>query len=581
MKCFLGRKTENKWRKKVEVVDIPKKSCIFVGKRTVKYNIMNNSPIISQTKLNVLQERVCSPINYLCNKIDSATPLWDGPIKMCQQIEDDQFAVDTVVMEAKKHNGAFNGVNTPRFYHAILCRVYIILYYLHPDDQLYQEIVFPRLKKNMGVYNDVHLNSINEQIDKILAQEKLLKKVQAEKKKDVKPVFAYVRHNGNEQDHLYIEYSEELLFRGMKGIIKGLSDRYGTHQDEANVWFNAKKIVHTLRDVKRPELLIDRAATALVAGQMYNEYKGSQIILICAYAMIRSSKDNTHFASFIQKMESLADEDTDLVVIKMSIHAIKNWISDNLPFDEYDYIGEHTSSSENYTSADIERIRNQIVEHEKVEREKLLKRVEELESNEKTLKQQVSSLEKELEAEKAKKESDSTEEELKTENEVLKKQIEQLEQKIAENSGDGKWIDWLDEAVFHSSIKPWEVFDTFHGISTPNLTDNARCYVLFRVLDKIHWLKKNVHQKDIIKWAYAHSGISWKDSEKLRFSDLPDGILKKDISQWRSASQRKGDYYASFSEALLTEFIYRETKGIQDKRKYIKNNCTPINFIPK
>lgn len=163
---------------------------------------------------------------------------------------------------------------------------------------------------------------------------------------------------------------------------------------------------------------------------------------------------------------------------------------------------------------------------------------------------------------------------------AVKADYEQLLKQIQSNSVE-KWVDWLDEAVFHPSVKPWEVFDTFHGISTPYLTDNARCYVLFRVLDKIHWLKKNIHQKDIIKWTYAHSGISWKDSEKLRFSDLPDGILKKDISQWRSASKRKGDYYASFAEALLTEFVYFESKGIQDKRKYIKDDCTPINFIPK
>ena len=372
---------------------------------------MNSSPIISQIKLNALQERVCSSINYLSSKIDSATPLWDAPIKMCQQIENDPFAVDSIILEAKKQNRLFNGLNTPRLYHAILCRVYILLYYLHRGDKLNEEIVFPRLKENMGVYNDVHLNTINEQIDKILAQEELMKKVQVEKKKDVKPVFAYVAHNRNEMDHLYIEYGEEKLFREMKDIIKYLTDMYHTRQDEANVWYNAKEIVHTLRDVNRPELLIERAATALVAGQLYSGYEGSQIILICAYAMIRSAKENTHFAPFIKEMESLADADTDLIVIKNSINVIKDIINEKHPFDDYDYIGEQTSNSESYTSADVERIRNQIVEHEKVEREKLLKKIEDLESSEKTLKQQVSSLEKELEAERAKKKSDSTEKE--------------------------------------------------------------------------------------------------------------------------------------------------------------------------
>jgi hypothetical protein len=197
----------------------------------------------------------------------------------------------------------------------------------------------------------------------------------------------------------------------MKGVIKYLTNMYDTHQDEADVWYNAKEVVHTLRDINRPEFLIERAATALVAGQMYHGYKGSQIILICAYAMICSSKNNTHFASFIKEMESLANTNTDLTVIKQFINAIKDIINKDIPFDDYDYIGEQASNSESYTSADIERIRNQIVEHEKVEREKLLKKIEDLESSEKTLKQQVSSLEKELEAERAKKKSDSNEKE--------------------------------------------------------------------------------------------------------------------------------------------------------------------------
>ena len=367
---------------------------------------MNSTPIISQTKLNVLQERVCSPINYLCTKIDSATPLWDGPIKMCQEIEDDKFAVDTIVMEAKKHNNAFNGVNTPRLYQAILCRVYIILYYLHHDDQLYQEIVFPRLKKNMGVYNDVHLKNINEQIDKILAQEELMKKVLTEKKKESKPLFAYVSHTGNELDYLFMEYSEEKLFRDITEIIKGLTNKYGTRQDEVNVWYNAKKVVHTLRDIKRPELLIHRAASALVAGQMYNEFAGSQIILICAYAMVVSSKFNSHFDPFIQKMESLSDADTDLLVIKDSIDDIRNWIYRYLPFDNYDYIGENPTNTENYTIADIERIKKQCEEEKSV----------------------------------VKRENDG----LIKENEQLKKQIELLQQQIKEE-GSSEDINWHDK----------------------------------------------------------------------------------------------------------------------------------------
>lgn len=339
---------------------------------------MNSSPFITQIKLNVLQDRVCRPINYLTTKINSATPLWDDPIKMCQQIEIDQFAVDSVILNARQHNSLFNGINTPRIYHAILCRVYILLYYRFHDNELYQRIVFPKLKENMGIYNDIHLKTINEEIDKILALEELVKKMQ-EEKKDVKPVFSYVSHNGNQLDHLAIEYNEEQLFRNMSGIIRGLIEKYGTHQDDANVWFNAKQVVHTLKDINRPEMLIRRAVVALIYGQIFNEFEGSQIILICVYVMIRSSKNNDHFSAFIQQMESLADADTDLHVIKNSIGAIGNWITENLPFENSEYISEETSKVETYTIADIERIRREYDEKiysMKCENEELKKIIE-------------------------------------------------------------------------------------------------------------------------------------------------------------------------------------------------------------
>ncbi len=90
-----------------------------------------------------------------------------------------------------------------------------------------------------------------------------------------------------------------------------------------------------------------------------------------------------------------------------------------------------------------------------------------------------------------------------------------------------------------------------------------------------------MHQKDIIKWTYAHSGIKWTDSEKLKFTDLAKGILNSDISKWRKSSQRKGESYANFAEALLTEFVYQESGGIQDKLIYIKEGCKYINYITK
>lgn len=339
---------------------------------------MQETVYISQTKLDTLQEDVCRPISYLTTKVDSATPLWDGPIKMCQQIEADVFTVNSVVMEARKLNRNFNGVNTPCLYHAILCRVYILLYYYHHNEVTYKEIVFPRLTANMGSYFSQYLDKINKQIFKILEQEKLVKTVQAERKKDVKPVFAYVNHVSDERDLLFIEYSEELLSRSMSGTIKELVNKYGTGQDVANVWFNAKRVVHTLRDLNRPELLIERAAMSLMEGQVNNRYEGSQIVLLCAYAMIRASENNAHFAAFIEMMESLSDsKETDLRVISQEINGIKGVI-DNQTFDGYDYIGEQPTKAETYTEADIKRLQEQIQAKEEEKRLPLTKLIEDL-----------------------------------------------------------------------------------------------------------------------------------------------------------------------------------------------------------
>lgn len=356
---------------------------------------MNNSLIITQTKLDMLQERVCRPTNYLATQVDSATPLWDGPFKMCQQIEADVFAVDSVVKEARKLKGKFND-NTTHLYQAVLCRVYIILYYLHNDDTLYKEIVFPRLRENMGLYNNKYLNSINEKIDKILEQEKLVKKIQEEKRKDVKPVFAYVAHKYEEKDYLRIEYNEEQLFRMMTDIIKQLVYIYSPTPDEIDVWFNAKKIVHTLRGLRRPELYVDAAVDALSRGQSAYGYDGSQIILICVYAMVRASKDNAYFDLFIKQMEDYASKEIRFDVIKKHIALVKKKLdAEPLPFEDYDYIGDQPKQT-TYTSADLERY----VSDYKVRLESLEK-----DKNEEIakLRNEIEKKDKELEVEKARK----------------------------------------------------------------------------------------------------------------------------------------------------------------------------------
>lgn len=316
--------------------------------------------------LDSLTERVCRPIQKLSTRITTGTPLWNGPIEMCEQLEKDPLSVDSVIVSARTLNGNFSGVNI-LFYHAVLCRVYILLRYRHGEDEVYKTVVYPRLLENMGVYGKPeYLKSINEQVDRVKELEALVAKAG---KTEVKPVFKFVRHSRPEMDNLYIEYSDEKLFRVMTNEIKRLSQCYRTYLDETEVWHNAKLVVKTLREIKRPELFIERAATSLVNGRAHEEYDGAQQILIAVYAMVRASRHDEHFDAFISKMESLGYAPTELFVIEQEIGVTKKLVDDNLPFDDYDYVGDRQVERPSYSREDMEKAfadyRQQLAEMEK------------------------------------------------------------------------------------------------------------------------------------------------------------------------------------------------------------------------
>ncbi len=318
----------------------------------------NSSDYLPQYTLAQLSEQVCMKLPYFKNKFKTEN-IWDGIIQQCQLIEKDPRNVNIVTAEASNHSEMYVKEASVRESHLILTRVYILLYYRHRDDSYFQNGVFPELVARMGFYSkrDYLKGIIRDGIDKIIEFDKQVEQAMKEKKKEVKPVFAYVNHSRTEMDNLFNEYSDERLFCSMSGIINELSERYGTHLDEANVWYNAKQVVRALGQLKRPDLFIDRAATSLVMGQMYKGYEGSQIILLCVYAMVRSAKDNVHFAKFIKAMEEYANEETfKHVVFKKHIGQIKKWIDEDQPFDGYDYIGGTLTAVETFTRADVERL---------------------------------------------------------------------------------------------------------------------------------------------------------------------------------------------------------------------------------
>ena len=314
----------------------------------------DNKLIIPQYTLDQLAEDVCMKLDYFKTYYPSSK-MWDGLMEHVTFIEQEPRNVNSVIVKVKEnHSNALN--SQMRNFHTILTRLYVLLYYRHRDDAVYQALVFPKLVKNMGIYGkDDMREQTDKTIDKILETDALVAKAKEEQQKERKPMFAFVSLNGNELDQLLDEYSEERLFCQMTNIIKDMNDKYNTRLDEVEVWYNAKRVVRSLCDVSHPEMFIERVSTALVHGQFRNEYAGSQIILLCVYAMVRAGK-NRHFEPFIAKMETLANVfDTKLYVIKNSIDHIKRWLDTAKPFDGYDYLGKQPVP-ETFTKADIERI---------------------------------------------------------------------------------------------------------------------------------------------------------------------------------------------------------------------------------
>lgn len=347
-----------------------------------------NTQFLPQYTLDQLSERVCLRLSYFRNFFN-ASNMWEGIMERCQKIEDEPRAVNSVIAETKKLIKEMVSNPQVSLNHFILTRVYIILYYRHRDDQIYKAVVFPELKRYMGIFAGEKqiAEIIHAETNKIIELDKLLEEA---KKKDVKPVFKFEGLNGDVRDHLYIEYSEEQLFRNMSGVVHELCEKYDTRLDEAEVWYNAKNVVHTLRDIRRPELMIELAVNALTIGQVFEGYKGAQIILLCVYMMVRESPHHEHFDNFINAMESYALNDkTDKYVLK-NIRPIKNWLDDNLPLDDYDYIEDSALKQDSFAVEDMERAlaeykkKIQSLEEEKnakeEENENLLKTIQELET---------------------------------------------------------------------------------------------------------------------------------------------------------------------------------------------------------
>lgn len=137
----------------------------------------NNADFLPKFTLDQLADCVAMKVDYF-NRHLNPDNVWniETVIKPCQMIEDEPRNVNTVIVEAKKDTSHFeSGTNVLR-YHARLTRIYILLYYRNRDDEFFKKYVFPRLINNMGAYgaDNILKVKINQEIDKIKEQDKLL-----------------------------------------------------------------------------------------------------------------------------------------------------------------------------------------------------------------------------------------------------------------------------------------------------------------------------------------------------------------------------------------------------------------------
>lgn len=148
---------------------------------------MDAKTFLPQYKLAQLTDRVAMQIDYF-SRIFKPENIWDFPIELCSPIELNPANVSEVILKAKKEDGIVVAGTTIRKHHTILTCIYILLYFKHCDDKVYEATVFPQLKRNMGSYAEEKIlkNKIQIEIKKILEEEKLIKEALGTNDLDIK-----------------------------------------------------------------------------------------------------------------------------------------------------------------------------------------------------------------------------------------------------------------------------------------------------------------------------------------------------------------------------------------------------------
>lgn len=321
----------------------------------------NNQSLVPQYVLDQLADQVCMKLDYF-NRHYTPAKMWDGVIEACGQIEQNPEAVNSIIVEAKqKLDGvAINGSNI-RYYHMFLTRVYVFLYYRHPDDEIYRAIVFHQLEENMGVYRDksVLSHKIHEPISSILKHRALLENARKAQKFG-KPKFELYDMKENEVDGYMDMFMEEALFRFMNKLVKPYwNSHFGFRFNFVEIWYNAKDVVKKLWNSNYPQFYIgyvmERYDNAIGVGHVDTEY--AQAVMCCVYYMMRTVTKSGHFTEAVKVVASYDKPDSiGFDLLATTIRCV-NPSYDKMfaEFIDYDYVGEPTPT-DTFTKSDVERI---------------------------------------------------------------------------------------------------------------------------------------------------------------------------------------------------------------------------------
>ncbi|MBO6187231.1 MAG: hypothetical protein J6O23_01855 [Prevotella sp.] len=106
---------------------------------------------LPQHILDQLSNRVCRRIEYL--KLLDFNKHWKEVALYAEEIDRKPDHLDSVILSCRgKHYTLFSHSTSPRWYNVKLTLTFILLYFQHRNDELYQKAIFPVLYDHMGYF---------------------------------------------------------------------------------------------------------------------------------------------------------------------------------------------------------------------------------------------------------------------------------------------------------------------------------------------------------------------------------------------------------------------------------------------